>query len=93
MHIWDRETGLLLHSLQGANNAVDGSSDGDLTGIAWNHNHFGQFMFATATHDGTVRIWTAPTPPETQPPSRAESPTPLGRGQPRPPVAVSIFKE
>jgi len=77
IHIWDRETGLLLHSLQGAN-IVDGGTE-DLTGIAWNHRAPGQFMFASATHDGTVRIWTAQAPPETAPPSRAESPGPMGR--------------
>ncbi|KAG8903781.1 hypothetical protein FRB99_002771 [Tulasnella sp. 403] len=77
IHIWDRESGLLLHSLRGAN-IVDESTE-DLTCIAWGHNISGQFMFATATYDGMVRIWTAPAPPETQPPSRAESPTPSAR--------------
>ncbi|KAG8941116.1 hypothetical protein FRC03_004846 [Tulasnella sp. 419] len=72
IHIWDRESGLLLHSLQASQTI--GEESGDLTGIAWNHAFSGYFMFASANHDGTVRVWTAPAPPETQPPSRAESP-------------------
>jgi WD40 repeat protein len=52
--MWDRETGKLLHSLR----AQDQGSD--LTGIAWNHAGAGQLMLASAAHDGTVRIWTAP---------------------------------
>lgn len=55
MHIWERESGLLLHSL----NSAKGSSDGDLTAIAWNQNCPGQYMLATGAHDGTVKIWTA----------------------------------
>jgi len=31
---------------------------GDLTSIAWNHALHNQFMFATGSHDGAVRIWT-----------------------------------
>ena len=54
VHMWDRETGKLLHTLR----AQDQGSD--LTGIAWNHAGVGQLMFASAAHDGTVRIWTAP---------------------------------
>jgi WD repeat-containing protein 26 len=54
VHLWDRETGRLLHSLR----AQDQGSD--VTGIAWNHAGAGQLMFASAAHDGTVRIWTAP---------------------------------
>lgn len=54
VHIWDRETAKLLHSLR----AQDQGSD--LTGIAWNHASVNQLMFASAAHDGTVRIWTAP---------------------------------
>jgi len=86
IHIWDRATGLLLHSLQGANIVESGSED--LTCIAWNHSSQGQFMFASATHDGTIRIWTASTPPETQPPSRAESPRP--RSPPVGPVGIGV---
>ncbi|KAG8916205.1 hypothetical protein FRC01_003300 [Tulasnella sp. 417] len=74
IHIWDRETGLLLHSLQGAN-MVDNTPE-DLTGVAWNHCATGRYMFASATNDGTVRIWTAQAPPDSQQPSRTGSPTP-----------------
>ncbi|KAG8889873.1 hypothetical protein FRB98_002227 [Tulasnella sp. 332] len=75
IHIWDRESGLLLHTLQAVN--LTPSDDGDgLAGIAWNQKSPGQVMFASGTHDGAVRIWTAPLPSETQPPSRAESPDP-----------------
>ncbi|KAG9016041.1 hypothetical protein FRB90_003765 [Tulasnella sp. 427] len=75
IHIWDRETGLLLHSLQGAN-IVDNNPE-ELTGVAWNHCATGRYMFASATNDGTVRIWTAPAPADSQQPSRAGSPVPL----------------
>ncbi|KAG9043620.1 hypothetical protein FS837_009319 [Tulasnella sp. UAMH 9824] len=83
IHIWDRETGLLLHSLQGAN-VVDNTPE-DLTGVAWNHCATGRYMFASATNDGTVRIWTAQAPPDSQQPSRAGSPAP---SVPRPGSAV-----
>lgn len=75
IYIWDRETAILLHSIQ---NPSSGDESGDLTALGWNHNCPGKFMFASATYDGTVRIWTAPAPPDTEPPSRAESPSPLG---------------
>ncbi|KAG8932386.1 hypothetical protein FRC00_014649 [Tulasnella sp. 408] len=68
IHIWDRETGLLLHSLQGAN-VVDNTPE-DLTGVAWNPNATGRYMFASATNDGTVRIWTAQAPPDIQQPQQ-----------------------
>lgn len=82
VNIWDRETGLLLHSLPGVL-----TSEADLTAVAWNQNYPGQYMFATASHDGMVMVWTAPAPPETQPPSRAESPAPFGRAL-RPDIGV-----
>jgi len=56
VYIWDRDTARLLHSLR----AQDQGSD--LTGIAWNHSGQGQLMLASASHDGTIRIWTAPLP-------------------------------
>ncbi|KAG8913886.1 hypothetical protein FRC00_001337 [Tulasnella sp. 408] len=56
IHIWDRETGLVLHSLQGAN-MVDNTSE-DLTGVAWNHCTTGKYMYASTTNDGTVAGWT-----------------------------------
>ena len=37
-----------------------GALGGDLTCIAWNHAADDPFMFATGSHDGTVRIWTKP---------------------------------
>ena len=52
MHVWDRRSGYMLHSFQ----AQD--LENDLTCIAWNHAA-SPFMFATGSHDGTVRIWTS----------------------------------
>lgn len=56
VHIWDCESARLLHSLR----AQDRGSD--LTCVAWNHASTSSLMFASASHDGTVRIWTAPVP-------------------------------
>lgn len=53
IHIWDRTSAFLLHTVPPQD------VDGDLTCIAWNHAA-SPFMFATGTHDGTVRIWTTP---------------------------------
>jgi hypothetical protein len=44
----------LLHTLK----TKDG---GELTGVAWNYAS-DQFMLASASHDGTVRLWTTPDP-------------------------------
>ncbi|KAF8317735.1 WD40 repeat-like protein [Clavulina sp. PMI_390] len=52
--IWDMASAELLHSLR----AYDQGSS--LTGVAWNNASEGQLMFASAAHDGTVKIWTAP---------------------------------
>ncbi|GLB42232.1 putative WD domain, G-beta repeat [Lyophyllum shimeji] len=52
IHIWDQESGALLHHLRGQ------AHGGDLTCIAWNHAAEDPFMFATGSHDGGVRIWT-----------------------------------
>ncbi|KAG6829712.1 hypothetical protein H0H92_003747 [Tricholoma furcatifolium] len=52
IHIWDQESGALLHYVRGQ------SHGGDLTCIAWNHAAEDPFMFATGSHDGAVRIWT-----------------------------------
>ncbi|KAG6815849.1 hypothetical protein H0H87_010765 [Tephrocybe sp. NHM501043] len=52
IHIWDQESGALLHHVRGQ------SHGGDLTCIAWNHAAEDPFMFATGSHDGAVRIWT-----------------------------------
>ncbi|KAF9063012.1 hypothetical protein BDP27DRAFT_1335856 [Rhodocollybia butyracea] len=54
IHIWDQESGALLHHVR----AQD--LGGDLTCIAWNHAEDNPFMFATGSHDGAVRIWTKP---------------------------------
>ncbi|KDR80328.1 hypothetical protein GALMADRAFT_242702 [Galerina marginata CBS 339.88] len=52
IHIWDRESGALLHFIRPQIHA------GDLTCIAWNHVATEPFMFAAGSHDGAVRIWT-----------------------------------
>ena len=51
IHIWDRESGALLHHIRAQ---VVG---GDLTCVAWNPMA-DPFMFATGSHDGAVCIWT-----------------------------------
>ncbi|KAH8113819.1 WD40 repeat-like protein [Phellopilus nigrolimitatus] len=53
IHIWDRRSGYLLHSIH-AQDLED-----DMTSIAWNHAA-SPFMFSTGSHDGTVRIWMSP---------------------------------
>ncbi|KAF5379166.1 hypothetical protein D9615_006004 [Tricholomella constricta] len=52
IHIWDQESGALLHHLRGQTHS------GDLTCIAWNQAAEDPFMFATGSHDGAVRMWT-----------------------------------
>lgn len=52
IHIWDRESGALLHHIRAQ---VVG---GDLTCVAWNPAA-DPFMFVTGSHDGAVRIWTS----------------------------------
>lgn len=54
IHIWDRESGALLHHVRAQ------ALGGDLTCIAWNPAAADPFMFATGSHDGAVRIWTRP---------------------------------
>lgn len=54
IHIWDQESGALLHQFRAQ------ALGGDLTCIAWNHAADNPFMFATGSHDGAVRIWTKP---------------------------------
>ncbi|KAH0836509.1 hypothetical protein J3R83DRAFT_8147 [Lanmaoa asiatica] len=53
IHIWDRETAALLHCIRPQN--APGS--GDLTCIGWNYATDDPMMFATGSHDGTVRIY------------------------------------
>ncbi|KAJ8082886.1 hypothetical protein PM082_008743 [Marasmius tenuissimus] len=77
IHIWDRESGSLLHHVR------SGVLGGDLTCIAWNHAAENPYMFATGSHDGTVRIWTR-SPLETPEPNitdipRSSSPHDIGR--------------
>lgn len=60
IHIWDRESGTLLHHVHAQSLGI-----GDVTCVAWNPAA-DPFMFATGSHDGTVRVWTAfstPAPP------------------------------
>jgi len=54
IHIWDQESGVLLHHVRAQ------ALGGDLTCIAWNHAAQDPFMFATGSHDGAVRIWSKP---------------------------------
>ncbi|ESK86388.1 catabolite degradation [Moniliophthora roreri MCA 2997] len=61
IHIWDQESGSLLHHIKSS------TLGGDLTTIAWNHAAENPFMFATGSHDGAVRIWTKPTPESPEP--------------------------
>lgn len=53
IHIWDRETSVLLHHFRTQD------LEGDQTCMAWNQAAT-PFMFATGSHDGAVRIWTTP---------------------------------
>lgn len=55
IHIWDQESGALLHQFKAQ------ALGGDLTCISWNSAADNPFMFATGSHDGAVRIWTKPT--------------------------------
>jgi len=52
IHVWDRESGALLHHIRAQ------MVGGDLTCVAWNPAA-DPFMFATGSHDGAVRIWTS----------------------------------
>ncbi|KZV92657.1 WD40 repeat-like protein [Exidia glandulosa HHB12029] len=55
VHIWERESGTLLRHVRPE------ESDGEsLTCIAWNHAS-DNYMFATGSHEGTVRLWQVPT--------------------------------
>ncbi|CAE6505272.1 unnamed protein product [Rhizoctonia solani] len=75
IYIWERSSGVLLHSLK--------APDQELTNLAWNHKSPSGFMFASAAHDGMVRIWTttAAAPPAR---SRPSSPEPLEVESPSP---------
>ncbi|CAE6500502.1 unnamed protein product [Rhizoctonia solani] len=58
IYIWERSSGVLLHSLK--------APDQELTNLAWNHKSPSGHMFASADHDGKVRIWTTAAPPPPQ---------------------------
>ncbi|KZV65320.1 WD40 repeat-like protein [Peniophora sp. CONT] len=68
IHIWDRESGALLHHIRAQN-----FGGGDLTCIAWNPAA-DPYIFATGSHDGAVRVWTTLPPGPTAPPSINEPP-------------------
>ncbi|KAJ4463512.1 hypothetical protein C8J55DRAFT_309394 [Lentinula edodes] len=51
LHIWDRESGTLLHRIRAH------ELGRDVTCIAWNHPH-DPFMFATGSLHGSVQLWT-----------------------------------
>jgi len=40
---------------------LEAKDGGDLTGVAWNYAS-DRFMLASASHDGTVRLWVTPGP-------------------------------
>ncbi|KAG8910776.1 hypothetical protein FRC02_007015 [Tulasnella sp. 418] len=61
IHIWDRESGLLLHTIQAMQGT--GEEGGYLSAMAWNRGNPDVFMVAAALHDGDIRVWTAPAPP------------------------------
>ena len=67
IHIWDRESGTLLHHVHTQSLGI-----GDVTCVAWNPAA-DPFMFATGSHDGTVRIWTAISTPAPLRDGRARS--------------------
>ncbi|KAF8595381.1 WD40 repeat-like protein [Ceratobasidium sp. AG-I] len=68
IYIWERASGILLHSLK--------APDQELTNIAWNHKSPSGFMFASAAHDGIVRIWTTTARPTLLQPSRSHASSP-----------------
>jgi len=67
IHIWDCESGTLLHHVHAQSLGI-----GDMTCVAWNPAA-DPFMFATGSHDGAVRIWTAVSTPAPSRDGRARS--------------------
>ncbi|KAH0836398.1 WD40-repeat-containing domain protein [Lanmaoa asiatica] len=53
VHVWDRETAALLRYLRPMNMP----ELRDMTCIGWNNGTDEPMMFATGSHDGTVRVW------------------------------------
>ena len=53
VHIWDRETAALLRYVR----PMNVSEWRDMTCIGWNNATDEPMMFATGSHDGTVRVW------------------------------------
>ena len=53
VHVWDRETAALLRYLRPMNMP----ELRDMTCIGWNNGMDEPMMFATGSHDGTVRVW------------------------------------
>jgi len=53
VHVWDQETAALLRYLRPMNMP----ELRDMTCIGWNNGMDEPMMFATGSHDGTVRVW------------------------------------
>ena len=80
IHIWDQESGALLHLIRAQ------TLGGDLTCIAWNKAADNPYMFAAGSYDGGVKVWTKqqadnalecePTPTNVHEYPRTSSPTP-----------------
>lgn len=52
IHIWDQESGALLHLIRAQTHG------GDLTCIAWNNAADDPYMFVAGSYDGGVKVWT-----------------------------------
>ena len=52
IHIWDQESGALLHLIRAQ------AHGGDLTCMAWNNAADDPYMFAAGSYDGGVKVWT-----------------------------------
>ncbi|KIJ12052.1 hypothetical protein PAXINDRAFT_181666 [Paxillus involutus ATCC 200175] len=57
VHVWDRDTAALLRYIRPTN-----PDSRDLMCISWNNATDDPMMFATGSHDGTVRIWSTAAP-------------------------------
>ena len=54
IHIWDRDTAALLRYIRPP---TDVPELRDMTCVGWNSGLEEAMMFATGSHDGTVRVW------------------------------------